>query len=86
MLAAMEAIPELTGTKKNGFAWTVYTGDLVAHDPENSLSRDYVTYTETVMYDLFRRMLGSGPVYAALGNHDSFNNGFIDLFKVTAAC
>lgn len=26
------------------------------------------------MYDLFRRMLGSGPVYAALGNHDSYNS------------
>lgn len=25
------------------------------------------------MYDLFKRMLGSGPVYAALGNHDSYN-------------
>jgi len=25
------------------------------------------------MYDLFKRTLGSGPVYAALGNHDSYN-------------
>ena len=28
---------------------------------------------QTVLYDLFKRMLGSGPVYAALGNHDSYN-------------
>ena len=26
-----------------------------------------------MMYDLFKRTLGSGPVYAALGNHDSYN-------------
>jgi sphingomyelin phosphodiesterase len=25
------------------------------------------------MFDLFKRTLGSGPVYAALGNHDSYN-------------
>ncbi|KAH9178518.1 Metallo-dependent phosphatase [Lactarius sanguifluus] len=71
--AALEAIPVLTGTEKTGFAWTLYTGDLVSHDLENQLSRDYVTYTETVVFDLFKRMLGSGPVYAALGNHDSYN-------------
>ena len=28
---------------------------------------------QTVLYDLFKRVLGSGPVYAALGNHDSYN-------------
>ncbi|KAG7099737.1 hypothetical protein E1B28_001552 [Marasmius oreades] len=72
-MAAMEAIPPLTGTKDGGFAWTIYTGDLVSHDSDNQLSRDYVTYTETLVYDLFKRMLGSGPVYAALGNHDSYN-------------
>ncbi|PPQ90943.1 hypothetical protein CVT25_008254 [Psilocybe cyanescens] len=72
-LAALEAIPELTGTKKTGFAMALYTGDLVAHDSDNQLSRAYVEYTETVIYDLFKQMLGSGPVYAAVGNHDSFN-------------
>ncbi|KAI9455922.1 Metallo-dependent phosphatase-like protein [Lactarius psammicola] len=71
--AALEAIPVLTDTEKTGFAWTIYTGDLVSHDVESQLSRDYVMYTETVVYDLFKRMLGSGPVYAALGNHDSYN-------------
>ena len=25
------------------------------------------------MYDLFKRLLGTGPVYAALGNLDSYN-------------
>ncbi|KAF8079019.1 Metallo-dependent phosphatase-like protein [Lyophyllum atratum] len=72
-MSALQAIPALTDTKDTGFAWTVYTGDLVSHDPENQLSRGYVEYTEAIMYDLFRRMLGSGPVYAALGNHDTYN-------------
>ncbi|KAI0053471.1 sphingomyelin phosphodiesterase [Auriscalpium vulgare] len=71
--AALEAIPVLAGTEKTGFALTVYTGDLVAHDSEPQLSRDYILYTETLVYDLFKRTLGSGPVYAALGNHDSYN-------------
>ncbi|KIJ54050.1 hypothetical protein M422DRAFT_73723 [Sphaerobolus stellatus SS14] len=72
-LSALQAIPVLAGTEKTGFAFTVYTGDLVSHDPDNQLSRDYIRYTETVLYDLFKRQLGSGPVYAALGNHDSYN-------------
>ncbi|RPD64995.1 sphingomyelin phosphodiesterase [Lentinus tigrinus ALCF2SS1-6] len=73
VLAALESIPVLAGTQKTGFDFTLYTGDLVSHDSENQLSRDYVLYTETVVYDLFKRMLGTGPVYAALGNHDSYN-------------
>jgi len=73
VLSALQAVPVLTGTQKSGFDFTVYTGDLVSHDPDNQLSRDYITYTETVVYDLFKRTLGSGPVYAVLGNHDSYN-------------
>jgi hypothetical protein len=73
VLSALEAIPTLAGTQDTGFAWAVYTGDLVSHDPDNQLSRDYVEYVETTLYDLFKRMLGSGPVYATLGNHDSYN-------------
>ncbi|ESK92126.1 ser thr protein phosphatase family protein [Moniliophthora roreri MCA 2997] len=73
VMAAMQAIPPLTGTQDTGFAWTIYTGDMVSHDQDNQLSRDYIMWTETVVYDLFKRMLGSGPVYAALGNHDSYN-------------
>ncbi|KAF7793419.1 hypothetical protein EIP86_004531 [Pleurotus ostreatoroseus] len=73
MLAAMESIPVLAGTKGTGFDFTIFTGDLVSHDPDNQLGRDYIMYTETVLYDLFKKFLGSGPVYAALGNHDSYN-------------
>ncbi|KAJ6544016.1 sphingomyelin phosphodiesterase [Mycena capillaripes] len=72
-MAAVQAIPPLTGTQETGFDFSIYTGDLVSHDPDNQLSRAYVEYTETLLYDLFRRTLGSGPVYAVLGNHDSYN-------------
>ncbi|KAA1467835.1 sphingomyelin phosphodiesterase [Dentipellis sp. KUC8613] len=71
--AAVESIPVLTDTKDTGFAWTVYTGDLVSHDSENQLSRDYILYTETLLYNVFKQTVGSGPVYAALGNHDSYD-------------
>ncbi|KIY52639.1 sphingomyelin phosphodiesterase [Fistulina hepatica ATCC 64428] len=71
--AALEAIPPLTETEDTGFAYTIYTGDLVSHDSENQLSRSYVEYAETVLYDLIRNHLGSGPVYVALGNHDTYN-------------
>ena len=26
-----------------------------------------------MLYDLLKKMLGSGPVYPALGNHDTYN-------------
>lgn len=48
--STLASIPELAGTKDTGFAWTVYTGDLVSHDPENELSRDYIEYTEVSTY------------------------------------
>ncbi|KAI0739329.1 Metallo-dependent phosphatase-like protein [Irpex lacteus] len=48
------------------FDFILFTGDLVAHDPDNQLSR------YTVLFDLFKKILGAGPVYAALGNHDSY--------------
>ncbi|KAH7104878.1 sphingomyelin phosphodiesterase [Auriculariales sp. MPI-PUGE-AT-0066] len=72
-MAALEAIPALTKTEDTGFAWSIYTGDLVSHDSDNQLSRDYIMYIETLAYDLMRRYLGTGPMYAALGNHDSYN-------------
>jgi sphingomyelin phosphodiesterase len=30
-------------------------------------------HAQAILYDLFKRMLGSGPIYAALGNHDSYD-------------
>ena len=39
MLAAMEAIPEVTGTLETGFDFSLFTGDLTSHDPDNQYSR-----------------------------------------------
>lgn len=44
--AALQAIPVLAGTHDTGFDFSVYTGDLISHDPHNELSREYVLYTE----------------------------------------
>jgi hypothetical protein len=70
-LAALQAVGPLTGTSSQSpLAWTVYTGDLVSHDPQSQLSRLYVEYSETSIYGMFKSYL-TGPVFAALGNHDS---------------
>jgi hypothetical protein len=71
-LAALQAVGPLTGTGKGkeSLAWTVYTGDLVSHEPQSELSRAYAEYAETSIYGLLKAYL-TGPVFAALGNHDS---------------
>lgn len=70
-LAALQAVEPLTGTSQsNPLGWTVYTGDLVSHDTQNQLSRLYVEYAETSVYGMFKSYI-TGPVFAALGNHDS---------------
>ncbi|CAK7206019.1 hypothetical protein SEUCBS139899_008802 [Sporothrix eucalyptigena] len=70
-LAAMQAIGPLTGTSaEDPLAFTLYTGDLVAHDPINQLSESYVEYVEASLWQLFKEYIG-GPIYCALGNHDT---------------
>ena len=32
-----------------------------------------IALDQTILYDLFKNTLGTGPLYAALGNHDSYN-------------
>jgi hypothetical protein len=59
-----------TGSEIAAPAWTVYTGDLVSHDSQNQLSRAYVEYTETSIYDMFKSYI-KDPVFPVLGNHDS---------------
>lgn len=46
-LAALESIPTLTNTEDTGFAWTLYTGDLVSHDTDNQLSRFVLSLSST---------------------------------------
>ncbi|KAH7883413.1 sphingomyelin phosphodiesterase [Phlebopus sp. FC_14] len=72
MLAAMQAIPSVTETEGTGFNFSLFTGDLTSHDPDNQYSRAYVEYAEVIVYDLLRKNLGPAPVYATLGNHDTY--------------
>jgi hypothetical protein len=66
-LAALQSIGPLTGTSlQNPPALTLYTGDLVAHDPQNQRSRAYVENIEDSVWQMFKAYIG-GPVYAALG-------------------
>ena len=72
-LAALEAVGPLTGTggtDGDSLAWTLYTGDLVSHDATQQQSQAYLEYTETSIFSMFKSYL-TGPVFAALGNHDS---------------
>lgn len=66
-LAVLQSIEPLTGTSKaKPPAFTIYTGDMVAHDPQNQRSRAYVQYTEVAIWQMFKEYIG-GPVYVALG-------------------
>lgn len=87
----------LTGTDENdAFNMTIFTGDMVSHDPYYELSRDYIEYAETgestasqikyammtyqnilALYNLWKQTLNpSSPLYAAIGNHDSYQQAF----------
>ncbi|KAG9308177.1 sphingomyelin phosphodiesterase [Chiua virens] len=73
MLAAMEAIPELTGTADTGFNFSLFTGDLTAHDTDNQYSRYVVLLLSVVIvYNLLKKYFGPPPVYATVGNHDTY--------------
>ncbi|EIW79572.1 sphingomyelin phosphodiesterase [Coniophora puteana RWD-64-598 SS2] len=73
LLSAMEAIPPLTGTEEGGFNFSLFTGDITPHDPENQYSRAFVEYVEVVIYDVLKKYVGPAPVYATLGNHDIYD-------------
>ncbi|KAF8434337.1 sphingomyelin phosphodiesterase [Boletus edulis BED1] len=72
LLAAMEAIPQVTETLGTGFDFSLFTGDITAHDSDNQYSRAYVEYCEVTVYNLLKQFLGPAPVYATLGNHDTY--------------
>ena len=70
-LAALQAVGPLTGTNKGDpLAWTIFTGDLVSHDPQSELSRLYTEYAEHSVYYMMGEYI-TGPVFPVLGNHDT---------------
>lgn len=49
---------------------------MVTHDASWHLSRELTWYTQQSIFDLMHRWLGSGPVYSAIGNHDTAPSDF----------
>lgn len=49
---------------------SIYSGDLISHDQDTALGRDYTDYEETMTFAIFKKFLGDGPTFSALGNHD----------------
>ncbi|WVO24382.1 uncharacterized protein IAS62_005748 [Cryptococcus decagattii] len=70
--AAVEAIPVLTGTDENdAFNMTIFTGHMVSHDPYYELSRDYIEYTETTLYNLWKQTLNpNSPLKQSSWNYE----------------
>ncbi|EMC96490.1 hypothetical protein BAUCODRAFT_24254 [Baudoinia panamericana UAMH 10762] len=56
--------------------FAIFTGDIVSHDRTNQESQALTSYEEQIAYDTFKAQLGNIPVYATLGNHDSWPSGF----------
>ncbi|KIW96077.1 uncharacterized protein Z519_03143 [Cladophialophora bantiana CBS 173.52] len=74
-LSALVELPRVLDMDE--LAFSIFTGDIVSHDPDDLLSRDYVSYEEEVTFKIFKRLLGDRiPVYPALGNHDTLPVGF----------
>lgn len=77
LTSALQSVGPLTGTTHNNhseddqFAWGIYTGDLVSHEGQNELSRNYTMYAEWSIYHLIKSYIPSGPIFPVLGNHDT---------------
>lgn len=68
--AAAGGYPQNSMISPSTLGWTIYTGDLVSHDQQTQLSRQYTEYAETSLYSQMQSLV-SGPVFPVLGNHDS---------------
>lgn len=73
-LSALEAVTPLNGGSEVDM--TIHTGDMVVHDLAQYISQDLVKYTHQSLYDSIRALLGKGPVFNAIGNHDSAPSDF----------
>ncbi|KAJ9660700.1 hypothetical protein H2198_002443 [Neophaeococcomyces mojaviensis] len=69
-LSSFQSMPSFFNM--NNLSFSIFTGDIVSHDNDDQLSQAYVEYEEQITYQTFKAHLGNIPVYATLGNHDSF--------------
>lgn len=56
--------------------FSIFTGDIVSHDQIGWESRALIEYEERIGYETFAAQLGDIPVYATLGNHDTYPSAF----------
>ncbi|SYW80601.1 related to acid sphingomyelinase [Ustilago bromivora] len=73
-MSSLEAVTPLNGGEEVDM--TIHTGDMVVHDLAQYISQDLVKYTHQALYDSIRALLGKGPVFNAIGNHDSAPSDF----------
>ncbi|UZJ52353.1 hypothetical protein CBS101457_001673 [Exobasidium rhododendri] len=69
LLSALQSVTHLNGGQTVDMS--LFTGDSVVHDSNWHLSNDLVRYTQQAFFDLAKKYLGSGPVFSAVGNHDT---------------
>ncbi|SPO40829.1 related to acid sphingomyelinase [Pseudozyma flocculosa] len=69
VVAALESVTHLNGGDEVDM--TIHTGDMVVHDVAQYISKDLVRYTQQSVFDLMKMFLGHGPVFNAIGNHDT---------------
>ena len=72
-LSVFESMPQFFNVAD--LAFSIFTGDIISHDLHDALSQAYVEYEEEITYRTFKAALGGVPLYATLGNHDSFPQG-----------
>jgi sphingomyelin phosphodiesterase len=73
-ISAMQSVTKLNGDQPVDMS--IYTGDMVTHDSNWHISNDLVRYTQQAIFDSMKKFLGSGPVFSAIGNHDTAPSDF----------
>jgi sphingomyelin phosphodiesterase len=79
-LSSFSSMPQFF--EMSNVSFTIFTGDILSHDNDDQISREYAEYEETVTYQTFKAQLGNVPVYATLGNHDSIPEAWNSKSKI----
>ena len=56
-LSVFESMPNFVNM--SNITFTIFTGDIVSHDNDDQLSRDYIEYEENVTYATFKAQMGN---------------------------
>lgn len=57
------------------FAFSLFTGDMVAHNAPEHKTLNYTLESELAVYKYMKNNIGNLPVFSSLGNHDSYPFG-----------